>query len=291
MTPAVSPGPLLVTGGGGQLGRAFSAGFPGAVVLSRSELDVTDAAAIARVFDRVRPVVVINAAAYTAVDAAESHPDDAFVLNAAAPGLVAAAAERSGALMVQVSTDYVYEGSKVQPYVEDDPTGPLSVYGKSKLAGEQAVWDACSRWLIVRTSWVFGEGKNFIASILRAAQTRDVLSVVDDQTGLPTYAPDLAGGIMGLVQAGADGIFHLAGGGRPGTWADVAEAALKAAGSAAKVERITTREYFANASGPVAPRPANSVLDCTKAADLGVALRAWPRSIAAYVKASPDKSV
>jgi dTDP-4-dehydrorhamnose reductase len=289
-------GDLLVTGAGGQLGRALGGLEPGAVLLDRSRLDVCDPAAVAETIGRSRPAVVIHAAAWTKVDDAESDPDGAHRTNVDGTRSVAEAAARAGALLVYVSTDYVFPGDRagrvgrpdhpVRPagYRETDATGPRSVYGRTKLAGE-AEAAAAGPHLVVRTSWVFGEGHNFVRSILRAAATRDEVAVVDDQRGLPTYAADLAGGILRLVEGGAEGLFHLAGGGEAGSWADLAEAALTAAGSPARVRRISTAEYLEGRTGPVAPRPACSVLDCRKAAARGVVLRSWRAAVAEYVSA------
>jgi dTDP-4-dehydrorhamnose reductase len=274
---------LLVTGAAGQLGRALRVLAPDAVLLDRAALDVTDPAAVVGAIARHAPAVVVHAAAWTKVDAAESDPDGAHRLNVDATRFVAESAAREGALMVYVSTDYVFGGDQEAPYRETDPTGPRSVYGQTKLAGE-AEAAAFGRYLVVRTSWVFGEGHNFIRSILRAAATRDELTVVDDQRGLPTYAVDLAGGLLALADAGAEGLYHLAGGGQPGSWADLAEVALAEAGSHTKVRRITTAEYRQGRAGPVATRPACGVLDCSKAASLGVELRPWREAVAEYVR-------
>jgi dTDP-4-dehydrorhamnose 3,5-epimerase len=274
---------LVVTGGRGQLGRALGARVPEAVLLDIDELDLTDADAVVRTLCDLGPETIIHGGAYTAVDAAESDPEGARAVNAGGTRAVAEAAAALRARLVYISTDYVFGGTLRQPYPEDHPTAPLSVYGATKLEGEQ-VTAAVEDHLIVRTSWVFGEGKNFIAAILGAARTRAELSVVDDQWGRPTYAVDLAGGILDLLDRGATGTFHLQGGGEPGTWADVAEAALAAAGSATRVTRVTTAEYDAGRTGPTAPRPPYSVLDCSKAAGLGVALRPWREAMEEYVK-------
>jgi len=272
-----------VTGAGGQLGRALATLVPEGVHLGKSDLDITDRAAVHDAVLRHRPEVIINTAAYTKVDAAEADPEAAFAVNADAVSTLAEATSKSGSLLVQLSTDYVFRGDKQGAYVEDDETGPLSVYGKSKLQGEKAASGA-ERFLIVRSSWVFGQGHNFIRSMISAAASREELEVVDDQRGLPTYARDLAQGLMELVKAGAAGIYHLAGRGEPATWADLAELALEAARLPTKVRRVTTAQYYAARPGPVAPRPANSVLDCSKAASLGVRLRQWPEAVLSYVK-------
>lgn len=272
----------LVTGGGGQLGTGFRTTFPGSAVLGRSELDITDRRAVMRLMKAESPAIVVNAAAFTKVDAAEADPVQARRVNALGVRNVAEAAESVGALLVQVSTDYVFSGTKVGPYSEDDQTGPLSVYGSTKLEGELAA-AACSRTLVVRTSWVFGEGHNFIRSILEAAWSGvPELKVVSDQVGLPTYAPHLAEAIMGLAESGATGFFHLAGSGSPATWAGLAEHAIRQAGLSVPVRPISTAEYVATRAGPFAPRPANSVLDCSKAAAAGVVLPAWTQAVSAY---------
>lgn len=268
------------------MGRAFRQAAPEATILDRDQLDVTDSVAVTKAITAARPTVVVNAAAFTAVDRAETEPDAAFRINAVGAGLVAKAAAAAGAQMIQVSTDYVYPGDKDGAYVETDETGPTSAYGKSKLEGEHWVLQSAPGALIVRTSWVFGEGSNFIGAILRAAKApagAGGLSVVDDQLGLPTYAPDLAAGLGQLIEAGAKGIFHLAGGGPPVTWAGLAEYAIKASGLDIKVNRVTTQQYESARSGPFAPRPRNSVLDCSKAAALGVSLRPWSSAATAYL--------
>jgi dTDP-4-dehydrorhamnose reductase len=287
---------LVVTGGSGQVGRAFRAlagtagdGVAGgAAILDRAALDLAGGEAVRRALVALAPAVIVHAGAYTAVDAAEADRAGAWAVNVAGTAEVAAAAAELGALLVYLSTDYAFDGTATVAYREDAPTHPLSVYGASKLAGEAAA-AAAPDHLIVRTSWVFGDGRNFVRAILAAAtaQPGRTLTVVDDQRGRPTYAPDLAGGLLELVAAyepARAGIYHLQGGGEPGTWADVAEVALEAAGLASPVVRVSTAAYNAGRPGPIAPRPAYSVLDCSKAAALGVALRPWREAVARYVK-------
>lgn len=276
----------LVTGGEGQLGKAFRALLPAATVVGRADLDITDEASIDRAFELYRPDVVVNPAAYTKVDQAETDVSAAEAVNAVGPRLLARACDSLSAKLVQVSTDYVFDGTKGAPYIEDDVTGPRSVYGRTKLAGEAAA-SAARRHLIVRTSGVFGEGTNFVRTIVGAAKTRDELSVVDDQIGRLTFAPDLAAGIVQLLEVGAEGLFHLTNQGPPSSWADVAEAALEIVGSGCRVRRISTEEFFQGRPGPIAPRPANSLLDCSKAAGLGVVLRPWPQALEQYLSMDP----
>jgi dTDP-4-dehydrorhamnose reductase len=274
---------VLVTGGGGQLGRAFARLIPDAVVLDRDSLDIVEPRAVDRVFDEVRPEIVYNAAAYTAVDRAEAEPEKARLVNVDAVVNLAKAARRHQALLVQFSSDYVFRGNG-GPHTELDKTVPLSVYGRTKLQSELAARASGGPYLVIRTSWVFGDGHNFVKSIVGAAGKHDELTVVDDQRGRPTYAPDLAEGTAALVEAGCTGVYNLTGGGEPGTWADVAEAAIEAAGLRSRVRRVTTAQYYAGKQGPIAPRPSNSELDCSKARAAGVALRPWPEAVAEYVK-------
>ena len=280
---------VLVTGADGQLGRAWVDALgreePRAdvVAFDRAALDICDRPRVLAALARHRPDVVLHGAAYTKVDLAETEQAAAWAVNAAGTANLAGAAAAVGARLVFPSTDYVFAGT-AGAYREGDPTAPASVYGASKLAGEAAVL-AIPGGLVVRTSWVFGDGHNFVRTIVGAAARLGEVSVVDDQVGRPTYAPDLAAGLLALVRRGATGLFHMAGGGRPCSWADLAEAALGAAGLDAPVRRISTAAFLAGRPGAVvAPRPLRSVLDCSKAAGLGVALRPWPAGLAAYVQ-------
>lgn len=272
----------LITGADGQLGRAFRDLIPGVVAVRRSDLDVTDVAAVASLIRDVRPAMVINCAAFTKVDLAESETQAAEAVNAVAPGIMADACNEVGAMLVHFSTDYVFDGTQEAPYRETDPTNPVSAYGRTKLEGERAAARA-TRGLIIRTSWVFGDGSNFVRTIIAAGRTRPELSVVDDQVGRLTYAPDLAAGALALIEAGGEGLFHLTGSGDPSSWADVAETALGLAGVDCVVKRISTDEYFSGRQGPIAPRPQNSVLDCSRAEGLGVMLRDWREALAGYL--------
>lgn len=265
------------------MGRAFARLFPDAVILDRSELDIVDTGQVLRVFEEVRPEVIYNTAAYTAVDRAEAEPEEARLINVDAVVNLAMAAKEHDSLLVQFSSDYVFRGD-LGPYTELDRTVPISVYGRTKLQGEVAARASGNRYLVIRTSWVFGDGRNFVRSIVGAAAKHEELTVVDDQRGRPTYAPDLAEGTAALVAAGCTGVYNLSGGGESGTWADVAEAAIAAAGLDARVRRVTTAQYYSGKEGPFAPRPANSELNCSKAAEAGVSLRPWRTAVAEYVK-------
>ncbi|MEQ9639878.1 MAG: dTDP-4-dehydrorhamnose reductase [Alphaproteobacteria bacterium] len=284
---------LLVLGRG-QVGRALddaaaARGWP-CVVLGHDTLDVTDAAAVASAVATQRPWAVVNAAAYTAVDRAESEPEQAMLVNGLAPGHVAAAAQTAGAICLHISTDYVFDGRKTVPYVEDDPVGPLGVYGKSKLAGERAVRAAGGRFLIVRTAWVFAaSGQNFVKTMLRLGAERDALSVVDDQTGNPTAAADLADALLTMLDRArgegfADwGVYHLAGE-PPVTWFDFAQAIFAEAGMTVALSPTDTASF-----GAPAARPAHGVLDCARAKQVfGLAGIDWRAGLTPVVRSCRD---
>ena len=284
-----SPG-LLVTGAGGQLGRAVADLRPDAILLTRQDLDVTDGGTVARVVAAFAPAVVLHAAAWTGVDDAEATPDRAWAVNVGGTEAVSRAAAAVGALLVYPSTDYVFSGDATRPYREDDAAKPRSVYGRTKLEGESAA-ATCPRHLIVRTSWVFGQGANFVSAILRRVASRpdEPIEVVADQVGVPTYARDIAGGILALAEGGYARTFHLRGGGEPCSWADLAEAALDAGvrhgvlSARPEVMRITTAQRLASRTGPVAERPRYSVLDCSRAESAGVRLRPWREALDEFV--------
>jgi dTDP-4-dehydrorhamnose reductase len=251
---------LLVTGAGGQLGHdvvahATSLGDE-VIAADRSTLDVTDVDAVVAAVRSVRPDAIINAAAYTAVDACETNVEMAYAANADAVGFLASAAAEAGAHLVHVSTDYVFDGSLDRPYREDDATNPQSVYGKSKLAGELA---AGADAAIVRTSWVCGEhGNNMVKLVLRLAKPGADLAFVDDQRGCPTFTADLAPALTLLARERRAGVHHLTNQG-PVSWYEFVQEVLRAAGlDPAMVRPISTAEL--DPPRP-APRPANSVLD------------------------------
>ena len=256
---------VLVTGAGGQLGQALQASAPeGAriVALGHSALDVGDADAVAATISGHEPDLVINAAAYTAVDKAESDTETANRINAVAPGLLAAASRAAGARFVHVSTDFVFDGSSGSPYAPDHPTAPLGVYGAGKLAGEQAAFAADPSVLIVRTAWVYGvTGHNFVRTMLRLMAERDEVKVVADQIGTPTYAASLAQALWDLSATGASGIHHWTDSGAA-SWYDFAVAiqeealAIGLLGRTVPVLPIATRDYPTPAR-----RPSYSVLD------------------------------
>lgn len=281
---------LAVTGQHGQVARALaeraSAGIT-VVPLARPAFDLADPATIAPALAAAGADAVVSAAAYTAVDRAESEPDLAHAINAAGPGALATAAHALGLPLVHLSTDYVFDGQADRPYREDDPTGPTGVYGASKLAGEAAVLAAHPRAAVLRTAWVYSPfGANFVKTMLRLAATRDEVGVVDDQRGNPTSALAIADGVLAVVanlRARGDdpalsGVFHMTAAGEA-SWADFAEAvfAISAAhgGPQARVRRITTADYPTPAR-----RPANSRLDCARLGHVhACSLPAWQASL------------
>lgn len=277
---------IAVTGQQGQIVRSLieraTGGVAEIIAVGRPRLDLTDPASIAGAIAATRPDAIISAAAYTAVDRAESEPDLARRINAQGAGAVAAAAHELAVPILHLSTDYVFNGSGDRPWREDDATGPLGVYGRTKLAGEQAVANAAPNHAIVRTAWVYGPfGANFVRTMLRLAAERDMVRVVADQTGNPSCSLDIADGLLRMArnlvendQPDLRGIFHLAGADEA-SWADFAEAIFQhssaCGGPSAKVERIATAEF-----PTAATRPANSRLDCGKLSAIhGVALPSW----------------
>jgi dTDP-4-dehydrorhamnose reductase len=241
-----------VTGAGGMLGHDVLAAADDGVGLSRADLDVTDAPAVERAFREVQPDAVVNCAAYTDVDGAESDERTATLVNGDGAGNVATAAAAIGAFVVHPSTDYVFDGEKREPYIETDDTGPRSAYGRSKLAGEWTVAEANPRHAIVRTSWLFGvHGKNFADTMLRLDGP---LKVVDDQIGCPTYTAHLAEALVDLAGGRLRGIVHVAGGGEC-SWYEFAREIFRRAERDVDVAPCTTDEF-----PRPAPRPSYSVL-------------------------------
>ena len=263
---------ILLFGAGGQLGRELTRASVARAVplvgLARAEADIADAAAVRDAIGRHAPSLVVNAAAYTKVDAAESETEAARHGNELGPAVLAAASAAAGVPLVHISTDYVFDGSKDGAYLEDDPIGPISAYGQTKAAGEHAVREAARKHVILRTSWVYGElGQNFLRTMLRLAATHDELRVVSDQRGCPTSTADLAAAIVMIAPRLAAnenvwGTYHYAGGGAT-TWHGFASRIVAAqaplTGRTPRVTPIPTRDFPTPAR-----RPANSVLDCTR---------------------------
>jgi dTDP-4-dehydrorhamnose reductase len=285
---------IAVTGQAGQVVLSMlERGPPGVTVvpLGRPALDLADLQTIGPAIRAARPDLVVNAAAYTAVDKAESEPELAHRLNGEAAGEVARAAAALGVPVIQISTDYVFDGTLDRPYREDDTPGPVSVYGASKFAGEQAVASATPNHAILRIAWVYSPfGKNFVKTMLRLAETSEEVRVVADQVGCPGSALDISDAIFAVARNLVEqpdaptlrGIFHMAAEGEA-AWADVAEAIFaeraRLGGAPVRVRRIATTDYPTPAR-----RPANSRLDSTKLERLhGVRLPQWRESLAACV--------
>jgi dTDP-4-dehydrorhamnose reductase len=274
---------VFLAGSAGQLGAALARRLGDQVAWAggREALDVRDGEAVLRAVQAARPDVVINATAYNKVDAAEVETTEALAVNAAGPRHLARAAREVGAVVVHVSTDYVFDGTKRAPYEEDDAPHPLSVYGVSKLAGELVVAASGAPFLVVRTSGVFaaggsrGKGGSFVERILARARAGEPLRVVDDQVLSPTYAPDLAAAIVALLEAGARGLFHATGA-APTSWHGFAVAALRQAGLDVPVQAVKAKDFAAPA-----PRPAYSVLSNDRYLGLGLPpLRGFPEALA-----------
>jgi dTDP-4-dehydrorhamnose reductase len=286
---------VLVFGAGGQVGREVCrAGWPASfelIAFYRSAADITKAAAVGAAIARERPNLVINLAAYTAVDRAESEPEGAWAVNCAGAAHIAAVCGENATPLVHLSTDYVFDGRQSEPYREVDSVNPLNVYGRSKEAGERAVRAAAPRHVILRTAWVYGaSGANFVKTMLRLGAERPVLRVVADQRGCPTAAADIAAALIAIARqierGGTEwGTFHFAAAGST-SWHEFAVEIVNLAqafgawpsGSGPRVEPITTDQY-----PTAAKRPMNSVLDC-KIAALGISPPPWQSSLPAVVR-------
>lgn len=281
-------GKVLIVGAGGQVGtelRRTLAGQGEIVGVDRGEIDLADESAIRALLRRERPGLIVNAAAYTAVDKAESEPDAAYAVNARAPAVLAQEAAALGAWLIHYSTDYVYAGDKAGPYVETDPTGPLGVYGASKLAGDQAIAAVGGQHIVLRTSWVYGaHGGNFVKTMIRLARERETLTVVADQFGAPTSArqiADITAQIAAKLPEDDDdalsGVYHLQGGGEA-SWHEFAGAIVEQLreADAASVRCTEVKAIPTSAYPTPAKRPANSRLDCSKLKQtFGVNLAGW----------------
>jgi len=277
---------ILLTGRNGQVGwelQGALAPLGELTALGRAELDLGDAGRIRDAVRTTKPDVVVNAAAYTAVDKAEAERDLAFAVNAVAPGILADEAKRAGALLVHFSTDYVFDGTKGSPYTETDPTCPINVYGASKLEGERSIAASGCRHLILRTSWVYGpRGNNFMLTMLRLARERPELRVVDDQVGAPTSSLAIARATAQLLRPGAGGLYHLSAAGET-TWCGFARAIFARAGIATPVLAIRTEDYPTPAR-----RPRNSRLDCSRLRkDFDVALAPWEDQLSEVTLSAP----
>lgn len=275
---------LVLGGRTGMLGQALVKALSEArhevLVQGRDDVDVTDAKALGAYLEALAPQVVCNAVAYTQVDKAEDEPDQAALLNKTLPETLARLSGRLGFKLMHYSTDFVFDGKANRPYEPGDPTGPCSVYGRTKLAGEKAIQaENPPGWTICRTAWLFGPGrKNFVTTILNLCRTRDSLNVVDDQIGSPTCTIDLAAMSLALLEAGASGLFHLVNAGEA-SWCDLASEAVRLTGLPCSIHPIPTSGYPTKAA-----RPAYSVLS-TQAftAATGQTPRPWAKALREYV--------
>lgn len=276
---------IVVTGANGQLGKELAlwqTDWADIIGLGRHELDITNSNQCKALLERYRPDIVIHCAAYTAVDKAESEPDEAFLVNEQGTRIVAEAAAAIGTKFCYISTDYVFDGTGSMPYKESDEPNPRTVYGMSKLAGERAVQQSSERYFIVRTSWVFGQyGNNFVKTILKLAEDRDQLTVVSDQIGSPTYTYDLAAFLLELVRTDRYGIYHASNTGVC-SWFDFALAIFEESGQQHKIKvaPCTTADF-----PRPAPRPAYSVMQHGAIESKGLKdLRHWREALRHYMK-------
>jgi dTDP-4-dehydrorhamnose reductase len=276
---------ILVVGANGMLGHDLMELLEGDVRgVDLPEMDITDFSSVRKTLLTLKPEIIINAAAYTDVDGCETNVETAMAVNGEGVGLLTLTAREIDAKLVQVSTDYVFDGGKGSPYLEDDAIGPLSVYGESKLAGELNA-AMSPRHLIVRTQWLYGlHGKNFVETMLRLAGEKNELAVVDDQIGSPTFTRDLALAIKALVDKGCTGTYHFANSGFC-SWNEFAKTIFAEEGLAITVNPMTTEQL-----GRPARRPLYSTLDCGKLArDVGFTPRNWREALREYLSIRKNK--
>lgn len=288
---------LLVTGANGQVGKSLqdeAKNEHNVLALGRDELDISELNAVNKVVARFKPDIIVNAAAYTAVDRAEEDEKSAYAVNALGPSNLAKAANSSSAMLIHISTDYVFDGTSEQPYTEDGLTNPMSIYGKSKLLGEKAVAEECDDFVIIRTSWVFSEyGNNFVKTMLKLADKHSTLSIVDDQVGGPTYARDIAKAILSIVAKRQEntgtfiskGIYNFSG--QPYvSWLEFAKTLFDSAFTECIIKEIPLLKGISTAAyNAPAFRPKNSRLDCEKIyRDFGIGQPSWQNAISELSK-------
>lgn len=284
---------ILITGSNGQLGRALNKILKeqhSNITLINSDmgeptaycpiiLDITNSVAVMNLVQDLKPDIIINCAAHTAVDLCETDQERAYAINAIGAKNLAIAANAAEAKFVQVSTDYVFDGNANSPYTEEDVTNPMSVYGSTKLAGEEFVKENCVKHFIIRTAWLYGEGKNFVKTMLGLAERNSEVRVVSDQYGTPTSALELARAISFIMETDNYGIYHGTCEGVT-TWNKFAEEIFRMAGKAVTVIPITTDEFKA-----VAARPKYSVLEDKKLKSLGYSMKTWKEALQEYMNA------
>lgn len=280
---------IMITGCNGQLGRALNILYSGdnayeCVNTDVGELDITDIDTVNQFVGEVKPYAIINCAAHTNVNGCETDVDNAYRINAIGPRNLSIASAKYGAKLMHISTDYVFDGSATTPYTEFDTPNPKAVYGKTKLAGENFVKEFAKEYFIIRTAWLYGDGKNFVRTMLGLAHNHDKVTVVGDQFGSPTSAKELAKAVAYLLPTDNYGLFH-------GTcegitnWADFTKEIFRLAGKQTIVETVTTQQYDQSVKGVVAPRPAYSVLENYMfKLTTDYMFADWEKAIAEYIK-------
>jgi len=271
---------ILITGAGGQLGSALCEvlGYETVIPKDLPDFDLKQPTVEEEIIESA-PDLIIHAGAYTNVDGAEREPDLAWAVNAEGTKRIARAAVRLGARLMYLSTDYVFDGKQRIPYREEDIPHPINRYGFSKWKGEQAVLASGARALVIRTAWLYGKvGKNFVKSIMRAAQSEPILKVVNDQSGCPTYADDLAAAVASLIGKDVEGVIHVTNRGQC-TWYEFARTIVREMGFSCSIMPITTEQ-----AGRLAKRPSYSVLSPDRLVSLGLALPEWSQALARFAK-------
>ena len=284
---------ILVVGSSGQLGRqmqiAFKAKHQAFRAVDYPDIDIAQPDSVKRLIDEIQPRTVVNCAAYTNVNKAETDEEAAFAINALGPKNLAQICGNLSIDLVHISTDYVFSGvpnmenGVPRPFVETDPCAPATAYGRTKLAGERLVQENCDRWYILRTAWLYGDGHNFVRTMLRLAETRDTLTVVDDQIGSPTSTVDLAEAVCALVGSGEYGLYHATCEGQC-SWYDFAKRIFELAEKPVFVRPVTAEEY-SRMSPDAAPRPSWSVLENKRLKESGKnVFRHWDDALREYLK-------
>lgn len=280
---------IIITGCNGQLGRAINQIYTDSkefecVNTDVAELDITNIDAVNSLVEEVKPYAIINCAAHTNVNGCETDIDNAYKINAIGPRNLSIAATKHNAKMMHISTDYVFDGEADKPYIEFDKTNPMGIYGKTKLAGENFVKEFAKEYFIIRTAWLYGDGKNFVKTMLGLSDKYDKVTVVGDQFGSPTSTTELAKAMACLLPTDNYGVFHGTCEGST-NWADFTREIYRLAGKSTEVVTVTTEEYNKNASGIIAPRPAYSILEnYMLKLTTNHMFADWEKAIAEYVK-------
>ena len=276
----------LITGGYGQLGAALKEILAGEEILltDSDSMDITSVEQVGKAFSDFKPDWLVHGAALTNVDGCEENPELAEKVNHIGTKILAKQCKNTGVKMIYISTDYIFDGTKESPYLEDDKPNPQSIYGITKLAGEKEAKDIANAY-VLRTSWVYGQGHNFVGTMLKLSDKMDEIKVVNDQFGRPTYALDLAKAIKDVIKKEPEiGIYNVTGDGEIISWADFAKEIFKIANKYTKITGILTEEYFKGNQGKkIAHRPAYSALDLSKSKKAGLSLRDWREALAEYM--------